>query len=234
MIVLVTLLLLLIQERELINIALLYQLPVILSAFWWGRWPSYFTAFSGILVFDFIFIPPTFTLSVDDVRHVWSFITFLVVAFVIGGRTEFLRNEAITASQRERSTEALYQFSREIAAITDLGTIINKLATQVSDTLCQRTRVLLPDDSGQLIIRADHIPASVEDPDGEPLPTLLSVTEQAVAKWTYTSGQSTSRSTAPFPDAEYLYFPMTCRESVVGLLAVRINIMSIAPEQSTS
>ena len=29
----------------LINIALLYQLPVTLSAFWWGRWPSYFTAF---------------------------------------------------------------------------------------------------------------------------------------------------------------------------------------------
>ena len=108
MIVLVTLLVQFFHEHELINIVLLYQLPVILSAFWWGRWPSYFTAFISMLVFDFLFIPPTFTLSVDDVRYIWSFITFLLVAFIIGGRTESLRNEASTASQRERSTAALY------------------------------------------------------------------------------------------------------------------------------
>lgn len=136
MLVLVTLLVLLFPEHELINIILLYQLPVTFSAFWWGRWPSYFTACVSMLVYDFLFIPPTFTLTVDNVRYVWSLVTFLVVAFVIGGRTESLRNEATAASQRERSTAALYHFSREIAAIADLDTIINKLAIQVSDTLC--------------------------------------------------------------------------------------------------
>jgi len=75
----------------LINIALLYQLPVTLSAFWWGRWPSYFTAVCCVLVFDFFFVPPSFTMSVDDIRYLWSFATFLIVAFIIGGRTELLR-----------------------------------------------------------------------------------------------------------------------------------------------
>ena len=27
------------SRLEIINIALLYQLPVMLSAFWWGAWP---------------------------------------------------------------------------------------------------------------------------------------------------------------------------------------------------
>ena len=119
MIGVVTVFVLMMQEQELINIALFYQLPVILSAFWWGRWPSYVTALVSMLAFDFLFIPPTYTLSVDDVRYIWSFITFLLVAFIIGGRTEVLINEAATASQRERSMAALYEFSREIAAIAD-------------------------------------------------------------------------------------------------------------------
>ena len=107
MIGVMTVFVLMMQEHELINIALFYQLPVILSAFWWGRWPSYVTALVSMLAFDFLFIPPTFTLSVDDVRYIWSFITFLLVAFVIGGRTEVLINEAATASQRERSMAAV-------------------------------------------------------------------------------------------------------------------------------
>ena len=59
-------------------------------------------------------------MSVDDIRYLWSFATFLIVAFIIGGRTELLRMEAAAARVRERSTRALYHFSREIAAITDL------------------------------------------------------------------------------------------------------------------
>ncbi len=232
MVIAVTLLVLLIQESELINIALLYQLPVTLSAFWWGRWPSYFTAFTSILVFNFLFIPPTFTFSVEDVRHLWSFATFLVVAFVIGGRTETLRNEAFSASQRERSTEALYQFSREIAAVTDLKMIINILATQVSDTLCQRTRIILPDDSGQLTIRADRSPAC-DGSNSEPkCEDRLSDSEITAAKWTYGSGLPSGPSSQTFPESEYLYLPMNSRESVVGLLAVRVNKNLIAAEQS--
>lgn len=67
MIGVMTIFILMLQEQELINIALFYQLPVILSAFWWGRWPSYVTAIVSMLVFDFLFISPTYTFSVDDV-----------------------------------------------------------------------------------------------------------------------------------------------------------------------
>ncbi len=230
MIVLVTLLVQFFHEHELINIVLLYQLPVILSAFWWGRWPSYFTAFISMLVFDFLFIPPTFTLSVDDVRYIWSFITFLLVAFIIGGRTESLRNEASTASQRERSTAALYQFSQEIAADSDLNTIIQKLALQVSDTLGQKTRVILPNESGQLAIRAEHTPSS-KNTDETEICAVLSETESAAARWSYASGHSAGRTSDHFPATEYLYLPMIAQEFAVGLLAVHVDPVSIEPEQ---
>ena len=95
---------------ELVNVALLYQIPVTLSAFLWGRMPSYFTALLSVAAYDFLFITPIFTFSVDDVRYLWSFITFLLVAFVIGGRTDSLRLEAATARQREKKYAGLVRF----------------------------------------------------------------------------------------------------------------------------
>ena len=233
MIVVVTGFVLMMQEQELINIALFYQLPVILSAFWWGRWPSYVTALVSMLAFDFLFIPPTYTLSVDDVRYIWSFITFLLVAFIIGGRTEVLINEATTASQRERSMAALYEFSREIAAIADLDTILRKLAAQVAEAFGQRTLVLVPDESGVLLIRADHSPAAAASTITDSIPALpaLSETEHEAAHWSYREGKPAGRTCGKFTDSDYLYLPMTTRESVVGLLAVRVDSVDIAAEQ---
>ena len=220
------------REIELINIALFYQLPVILSAFWWGRWPSYFTAVISMIAFDFLFIPPTFTLSVDDVRYVWSFVTFLLVAFIIGGRTEVLMNEAAAASQRERSTAALYQFSREIAAIVDLDAIVQKLAMQVADTLGLRTRVILPDENGGLTVRADHKPpqASTDTSANDPEPPTLSAPELAAASWSFSQNKPAGPTTNRFATVDFLYFPMATPAAVAGLLAVQLKTAAIAGE----
>jgi len=228
----VTLFGLLMTERiEVINIALLYQLPVTLSAFWWGRWPSYFTAVISVLLFDFLFIPPTFTLSVDDVRYMWSFITFLIVAFVIGGRTEHLRNEASAARQRERSTTALYQFSREIAAVVDMETIVRELALQVSRTLGRKTRVILPEANGRLVLWANQDPGLKWTPVSQPHEPIPETNENAVAMWAYTNGQIAGRSSETLSGADYLYLPMITRGNVVGVLGVRVQEKIIALEQ---
>ena len=41
-----------------VNLALLYLLPVLVSAVRWGRGPSFFASFLGVLAFDFFFVPP--------------------------------------------------------------------------------------------------------------------------------------------------------------------------------
>ncbi|HWR28612.1 MAG TPA: sensor histidine kinase KdpD [Negativicutes bacterium] len=220
------------KERiEVINVALLYQLPVTLSAFWWGRWPSYFTAVISVLFFDFLFIPPTYTFTVEDVRYMWSFFTFLIVAFVIGGRTEYLRNEASAARQRERSTAALYQFSREIAAVVDKETIVRELALQVSRTLGRNTRVILPDANGRLSLWADQDPGLEWTSLGRPHQALPKNNENAVAMWAYTNGQVAGRTSETLSGADYLYLPMITRETVVGVLGVRVLEKIIAMEQ---
>ncbi|SDF13873.1 sensor histidine kinase [Sporomusa acidovorans] len=214
------------EKLELINIALLYQLPVVMSAFWWGRWPSYFAALCGLAAFDFLFVPPTLTFSVADIRYLWSFITFLIMAFVIGGRTELLRREATSARQREISTRALYQFSREIAGIIDLDLISQELVKQAADTLGSSVLVMLPDSSGQLSIRA----ASHAHPDGSnqlsPNPT-----EMAAARWSFEHAQVAGRSTDTLSSARYLYTPLKTNDNIVGVLGIYVKEKNVLPEE---
>lgn len=226
---------LLLQGRiELVNTALLYQLPVVLSAFWWGRWPAYFTGLCSVLAFDFLFVPPIFTFTVEDIRYIWSFLTFLVVAFVIGGRTELLRYEANTARLRERSTRALYDFSREIAAVIDLDTIVGRLARKAADALGRKVMVLLPDASGRVTVWAECETGGEElapvDRKEYKAP-LADSAEAAVATWAFEHHQVAGRSTETLPGSQYLYLPLNTKDNVVGVLGVQVIEKLITPEQ---
>jgi two-component system sensor histidine kinase KdpD len=193
------------NQIEQSNIALLYQLPVVLGAYWWGRWPAYFTGVCSVLAFDYLFVPPFYTFSVDDMRYLWSFFTFLIVAFVIGGRTELLRHEAVTAQLREKNTQALFEFSREIAAVIDLDTIVRQLAKRAADALDRRIMVLLPDEQGRLAVYADFKPLEGDCHTArEPIEDSA---EAAVAAWAYEHRRIAGRSTETLPGASNCTFP---------------------------
>ena len=222
------------DKVEFVNIALLYQLPVTLSAFWWGRWPSYFSAVCSVLLFDFLFVSPIFTFTVDDIRFIWSFLTFLIVAFVIGGRTDLLKHEAAAARRREKTTHALFDFSREIAAVIDLDIIVGKLAAQAASALNRDVIALLPDDKGRLTVWANHEPGKGKLKSmlkSKHKKATLESAEMAVAMWVYEHRRGAGRSTETLPGANHLFFPLNTKENIVGVLGVRIVENLITPEQ---
>ncbi|HEY3425027.1 MAG TPA: DUF4118 domain-containing protein, partial [Negativicutes bacterium] len=203
------------QQFELVNIAMLYLIPVLLSGAWWGRGPSYATAVCTVSVFDYLFVPPTLSFTVADIRYLWSFIIFLLVAFISGGQAERLRNEARFAQGREKRTAALYEFSREVAAQVDLDAVINGLAKRAAQAIERAVVVLLPNGSGNLKIKAFDGGEGVKETWGES-------SEYAVATWAYEHGEVAGRSTETLPSAKYLYLPLKVHGKVVGVLGIHI------------
>lgn len=215
-------------QLELVNIALLYLLPVLLTALWWGRWSSYLTALAGVLAFDYLFVPPILNFTVYDIRYLWSFIIFIVVSFIIGGRTEKLRQEAKSARQREKSVRALYEFSRQIAAVTDLNYIAQELARHSGDTIGRETVVLIPSEQGKLTVLGTYVPNAVFAGNNK---ETLPETEYAVAAWSFEHGQVAGRSTETLPGAQFLFVPLVSGEQIGGVLGISIGDQKITSEE---
>lgn len=89
------------------NLVMLYLLAVVIAASFWGRGPAVFTSFFGVLLFDFLFIPPRFTLSVDDAQYILTFAALFIVGLVISELTAKTRERLMETSRRQAQIELL-------------------------------------------------------------------------------------------------------------------------------
>src|SRR5262249_32716267 len=70
---------------DLVNIAMVYLLGVVVVALRFSRGPAILVALLSIASFDFLFVPPQGTFSVDDVQYLVTFAIMVAVALVVSG-----------------------------------------------------------------------------------------------------------------------------------------------------
>jgi len=68
---------------DLVNIAMVYVLAVVVVALRFPRGPAVVTAVLSVLAFDYEFVPPSGTFTVDDVQYLLTFAIMLAVALVV-------------------------------------------------------------------------------------------------------------------------------------------------------
>jgi two-component system sensor histidine kinase KdpD len=198
----------------LVNIALVYLLPVLISAARWGTGPAFAAALAGVLTFDFFFVPPTLSFTVADFRYVISFLIFLLVGLITGTLSDRLKRQVNHSRQREARVAALYALSRDIAAVPDLDTVLCRIVDKVAEAVEGRVILLLPETSGRLDMKADSNSAEA---------TFLNERERAVAVWAFERGQKAGKWTETLEASEGLYLPLRTEQGVQGVLAVRLD-----------
>ena len=67
--------------------AVVFLLAVVLAGTQWHRGPVLVMATVSALVWNFVFIPPRFTLHIDNPQDIVMFVLFFVVAFSLGHLT---------------------------------------------------------------------------------------------------------------------------------------------------
>jgi hypothetical protein len=105
------------------DVAMLYLVAVGLVASRSARGPSVFAAVLAVASFDFFFVPPRFTFTVDDLHYVFTFAMMLACALVISWLTERVREDARAERQREQGTAVLYPMSAELLAASSLAQV---------------------------------------------------------------------------------------------------------------
>ncbi|GLX66366.1 ATP-binding protein [Paenibacillus glycanilyticus] len=204
---------------DLVNIALIFLLPVILSAMYGGKWPSFYAAGIGVLAFDFFFVPPFISFSVEDIRYLFSFVIFLIVAALTASLAAQLKQQLQFARQREAYTASLYEISKEIGAITDLHLLLENVSLKVSRTVHAQTAFCLPNQKNELEIAA-HSPES----------SKLGQSEMVISEWVYRNGKMAGRGTDVLRESQGLYIPLQAEDRTYGVLAVILEDSELSDE----
>ncbi|MFB5191367.1 ATP-binding protein [Alicyclobacillus fastidiosus] len=195
----------------LVNLALLYLLPVLISSVRWGFGPSFYAAGLGVLSFDYYFIPPIHRFTVFDLRYFLSFAVYLAVAVLTASLAGQLRQRVKEAREREAITSALYTLSTQVAKSGDLDSVLNEIIRHASNTFGLYAAIILPDASGKLIVRAQ---GSVQNQGAS------TTVEPRISRWVYEHGQTAGFGTNTNKDASLLYVPVKTESKIYGVLCV--------------
>ncbi len=121
-----------------VNIAMVYLLGVVVVALRFSRGPAIATALLSVAAFDFLFVPPAGTLSVDDAQYLLTFAIMLAVGLVISRLVESARGQARAQAKLEADAETERMRSALLASIShDLRTPLAVMAG-ASSTLAER------------------------------------------------------------------------------------------------
>ena len=95
------------------NIVMVFLLGVAVVATRFGRGPAIAASIVSVLVFDYFFVPPYFTLTVNDSQYYLAFGVMLAIGLLISTLTARLKEQLSPFQEHERHTAALYRFTKQ-------------------------------------------------------------------------------------------------------------------------
>src|SRR5262249_37692059 len=117
----------------------------VLVAVRYGRGPSILASILSVAAFDFFFVTPYLTFEVSDSQYVVTFAIMLLVAATISTLTVRIKQQAVSAREREQRPASLYALSRELASTRGSENLLGVAARHIRETFESLVNVFLPD-----------------------------------------------------------------------------------------
>lgn len=189
-------------------LGMLFLAVVVGAATLWGLAIALWTAALSFLAWNFFFIPPVYSITIDEPRDVIAIIVFAGVAAATGYLASRVRQQADHAQSRIEGLRRIAAFSRALGEPASETELMEEIARQAAD-IAGRAAVL--DARGEDIdIRAAVPPADTMD-EGS----------WAAARWAWTRAEPAGRGTATLPSSAWRFLPMRTVRGMVGLLGLR-------------
>jgi len=206
----------LLDYLALANIVMLFLLTVLLLAVTLGRSAAVLASVLSVALFDFFFVPPRFSLAVNDFQYLITFAVMLATALITGQLAAGLKRRAQQAQIREQRTRALYEVARQLAGALALE--------QVREIARQFVRQQI--DAEALILLLDEEKGG--EPGEEKSRSAALRIEEHLAYMAQESGKHVFNTGLASNGYASLYLPLKAPMRVRGVLAV--GLPENAPE----
>lgn len=141
---------------DLVNVAMVYLLAVVFVALRHSRGAAVLASVMCVATFDFLFVPPKGTFTVEDAQYLLTFAIMLGVALVISGLAHATRQQARAQAALELRAETERIRSVLLASIShDLRTPL-AVMTGASSTLAERGEGMTPQARQELAASVLH------------------------------------------------------------------------------
>ena len=145
------------------NIIAVYLLAALLTSMVTSTRSSYvLSAIGGVLVFNFFFTTPMFSLRVHEHGAPLTFLIMIVAALIVGTLTDRLKSQVKQSAQAAYRTNLLLETSQMLQKATSDDKIFQTVRTQVGKLLDRHASVL-PGVTASSRRNALHYPIKVQD-----------------------------------------------------------------------
>lgn len=192
------------------NVVMLYLATVLLVTVKLGRGPGIFASFISVGAFDFFFISPRWSFTVNDTQYLFTFAVMLILALAASNLTANLSYQARISRYRELRASALYALTKELASGLMTPNILGTATSHVSGLFPGKHAFLLPDSEDQLRAPADT------DTTAPDMPEL----DLGIAQWVYEHQEPAGLQTQTLPSSPVLYLPLKAPLRTRGVLAL--------------
>ncbi|HSJ01988.1 MAG TPA: DUF4118 domain-containing protein, partial [Verrucomicrobium sp.] len=191
---------------------LLFLLTVVLAALRMSRGPILIMASLSAFTWDYFFIPPQFTLHINQPQDIVMFVMFFIVALSMGHLTTRLRQREQAERRRQRQTAALLRVTQSAALKAEPDQGLQE-ALQAINELLRVDTALVVRNLDRSLPHTVHA-ASTFQPSAK---------EWGVINWAYQNKQPAGRFTDTLPQSEGSWFPLQTATSLMGVFGVRLE-----------
>ncbi|WKV95409.1 sensor histidine kinase KdpD [Pseudomonas sp. H22_DOA] len=189
------------------NISLVFLAAVLLVAVRSSLGPALACAALSFLTYDFLFIPPNFSFSIQREEDVLTLLFFLLMAALTGNLAARQRRQLQALRDTQEETSELLDLSRKLTAATDRQAVLNAAAQHLNGWSDLQICLLNRDGQGGWKVET-----------GGPL--QFTESERAAADWAWQHDQPAGVGTGTLPFGRWWWWPLSVEDGPLALLGV--------------
>ncbi|HVJ69026.1 MAG TPA: sensor histidine kinase KdpD [Caulifigura sp.] len=193
------------------NTVMVFLAGVAWAAFRHGRGPAILASMLAVLVFDFGFVPPYFTVAVSDSEYVITFGVMLVIGLLVATLAARLRSQVESSRLREQRTAALYELGKRLSSVYGNAFLVATAGAKLADLVGGEVAIYLQAGDSTPEIEFGHNSTIAQHPVSLP-----------AAKWVIDHDQIAGATTNTLPNAIALFMPIIGAQKTLGALAFRV------------
>lgn len=206
------------------NIITIYILGVLLTAIATSsRIYSIAAALFSVLVFNFFFTIPRFTLNAYDPDYPVTFVIMFLAALITGNLAMRIKKQAKQSAQAAYRTKVMFDTNQDLQKADGQDAIVTVTAKQLVRLLDRSILLYVKD--GEQLAEPQFFPCD----DAAHKDKYCTENEKAVAAWVFQNNKRAGATTDTLSSAKCLYLAVRIESRVYGVVGVAMDKGTLEP-----